>query len=162
MTHSFWKRLSLLVAVVATLATADLLQPQALAQKKSDSVVKSTVKAEKPDADGKQVVTITMEVESPWHIYANPVGQDDLADARTVITVGAKTALGAVTIDYPKGKVKEDKVIGNYNIYEGKVTFKATVKRAKDDSSPLTVTLKFQACNDSTCLVPATVKLTTD
>jgi hypothetical protein len=162
MIHLLWKRLSLLVAVLTVAAIADYLQPQALAQKKSDAVVKTSVKAEKPNADGKQLVTITMEVESPWHIYANPVGLDDLAEAKTSITVGGKTKLAGVSIDYPKGKVKEDKVIGNYNIYEGKVTFKATVTRAKDDASPLTVTIKFQACNDSKCLLPATVKLTTE
>ena len=53
MKHLPWNRLSLLIGVLATLATAGFLQPQALAQKKSDAVVKTSAKAEKPDAAGK-------------------------------------------------------------------------------------------------------------
>ena len=38
----------------------------ALAQaKKSDSVVKATATADKPDAQGKQTVTITLEIKKP-------------------------------------------------------------------------------------------------
>ena len=47
-----------------------------------------------------------------------------------------------------------------HKIYEDKVTIKATVKRAKDDTSPLEVSIKFQACNDRMCLLPTTVKVT--
>src|SRR5207244_1488003 len=42
------------------------------ASTKSDSVVKVTVKGapEKPGADGKQVLTITLAMEKGWHVYA--------------------------------------------------------------------------------------------
>ena len=36
---------------------------------------------------------------------------------------------------------------------------KATVKRAKGDTSPLEVSVKFQACDEKMCLLPATVKV---
>jgi DsbC/DsbD-like thiol-disulfide interchange protein len=147
----------LLVGVVALLA---LGTPGAFAQgKKSDSVVKATATATKPDGDGNQTVTVTLAHDSGWHTYANPVGQDDLAGAQTTVTINAKTKPEDVKIEYPAGKLVKDKVVGDYKVYDDKVTIKAVVKRAKGDTSPLEVSVKFQACTEKQCLVPATVKL---
>jgi hypothetical protein len=129
--------------------------------KKSDAVVKATAKADKPDADGEQTVTITLDIEKPWHLYANPVGNEDLANAQTTVTISAKAKPEDVKIDYPVGKVKKDSIVGDYKVYEGKVAIKARVKRAKDDTSPLKVTIKLQACNDKSCLLPATIEIPT-
>jgi hypothetical protein len=126
--------------------------------KKSEAVVKATATADKPDADGKQTVTVTLDIEKPWHLYANPVNNDELDNAKTVVTVNAKVKPEAVKVDYPAGKVHADKD-GKYDIYEGKVTIKAHVKRAKGDSSPLEVSIKLQACDKSRCLFPSTIKV---
>jgi DsbC/DsbD-like thiol-disulfide interchange protein len=126
--------------------------------KKSDSVVKATATADKPDADGKQTVTITLDIEKPWHLYANPVDNEDLTPVQTVVSLSAKDKLANVKIDYPAGKLHAEKD-EKYKIYEGKVTIKAQVKRNAGDDSPLEVSVKLQACNDKTCLFPATVKI---
>lgn len=128
--------------------------------KKSDAVVKVAASADKPDADGKQTVTITLVHEGGWHTYANPVGLEDLASAQTSITISAKEKPEDVKVEYPAGKLVKDKVVGDYKVYEDKVTIKAAVKRAKGDVSPLEVTVKFQACTDKQCLLPAAVKVT--
>jgi thiol:disulfide interchange protein len=125
----------------------------------SESVVKSEAKAEKADADGKQVVTITLTIDKKYHVYANPVGLEDLQSSQTIVTVTSKTKPESVKVEYPKGEVKEDKVVGNYKIYKGKVTIKATVQRARGDTGPLQVAVKLQACDSKTCLMPSTVKL---
>jgi DsbC/DsbD-like thiol-disulfide interchange protein len=125
--------------------------------KKSDSVVKVEAKADKPDADGKQTITITLDIDAPWHVYANPVENEDLTSAQTVVSIGPKDKVKDVKIEYPTSKLQKDNDI-TFKIYEGKVTIKAQVKRAKDDNSPLEVTIKLQACNDKTCLFPATIK----
>ena len=116
--------LSLLAVLVGNAGTA-------LAQaKKSDSVVKVEAKADKPDADGKQTITITLDIEKPWHVYANPVENEDLAvNAQTVVNITSKNKLESVKVTYPVGKLYKDEV-ANYKIYEGKVTIKAQVKRA--------------------------------
>lgn len=129
-------------------------------QKKSDAVVKVTATADKPDADGKQTVSILLTHESGWHSYANPVGLEDLAAAQTTVAITGKNKLDDVKVDYPPGKLIKDKIVGDYKVFEDKVTIKATVKRAKGDTGPLDVTVKFQACNDKQCLQSATVKLT--
>jgi uncharacterized protein YyaL (SSP411 family) len=126
--------------------------------KKSDAVVKITAKADpaEPGEDGKQVVTVTVEIDKGWHIYANPAGNDDVASVQTEVSVAAKTKPKDVKVEYPEGKEIKDAVVGNYKVYEDKTTIKATVKRAAGDTSSLEVTVRFQACNDKQCLLPAT------
>lgn len=126
--------------------------------KKSDSVVKVSAQAGKPDADGKQTVTITLDIEKDWHLYANPVDNEDLANAQTVVAVSSRVKPEAVKIDYPAGKLHVDRGV-NYKIYEGKVSIKAHVKRAPSDSGPLEVSVKLQSCDSKRCLLPATVKV---
>jgi hypothetical protein len=142
----------LVVAVCAVPASARL--------KKSGDVVKVKAEAGKPDAEGNLTITLTLTIDKPYHIYANPVGNDDLADAATVVTVEAKDKRQDATIEYPAGEVEKDKTIGDYKIYEDKVTIKAKLRRAKDDTSPLTVKIKLQACTSTGCLEPDTVKVT--
>lgn len=130
----------------------------ALAQaKKSDSVVKLEARADKPDADGKQTITITLDIDKPWHIYANPVGNEDLANVQTVVNIASKNKLESVNVAYPDGKLQNDQGV-KYKTYEGKVTIKAQVKRARGDNTALQLTIKLQACNDKTCLFPAMIK----
>ena len=149
-------RLLLFVACAALLVTGPAVHGQA----KSSSVVKVTAEADKPGDDGKQVITITLTAEKPWHVYANPVGNPDLVDAQTTVTISGKGKPEVVKVEYPAGKVVKDKVVGDYKIYEDKVTIKATIKRAKGDTEKVDVAVKLQACNDKTCLMGETVKLT--
>jgi DsbC/DsbD-like thiol-disulfide interchange protein len=127
--------------------------------KKSDSVVKARAAAEKPDKDGKQVVTVTLDIDPKYHVYANPVGQSDFADNQTTITITGKEKLASVKVDYPAGEKVEDKVVGDYMVYKGKVDIKAVVQRAKGDNGPLDVAVKVQACSKTSCLLPATIKV---
>jgi hypothetical protein len=153
----------LVVAVLAGLFICDSATAAPKNDKTSASVVKVTATADKPDADGKQSVTITLMIDKDWHTYANPVGNEDLESTQTVVTIGAKVKPTEVKIDYPKGKLIKDSVVGNYSIYEDKVTIKATVRRAKGDTSPLEVSVKISACIDTPklkkCLTQATVKV---
>jgi hypothetical protein len=130
------------------------------AQTTSADVVKATATADKPDADGKQTVTITLDIAKSWHIYPNPIGNKDLEDQRTVVTVGAGMRLIIVDVTYPQGKLRKDDIVGDYRIYEGTVTIKANVRRTdKDDTTPLTVEVKVQAWSDKSNLLPGTIKV---
>src|SRR6516162_10080624 len=61
--------------------------------KKSDAEVKLSAKAGKIDDTGKQVITVTMNINKGWHAYANPVGNPDLRSSQTVVTVTGKEKL---------------------------------------------------------------------
>ena len=137
--------------------------PHADAGKKK-SYTKVTAKATKPDADGRQKVTITLDIEKPWHAYANPVGNMDLDAAKTEVKIASKGGkLEDVKLKYPRGKEEKDAVVGNYWIYEDKVTITGLVRRAKGDTGPLEVTVKYMTCHPKgQCLPPETVKLTVE
>jgi DsbC/DsbD-like thiol-disulfide interchange protein len=148
-------RLAALVACVALAVTAVSVCGQA---KKSDSVVKITPQAGKIDADGNQTVALRLDIDQPYHLYANPVGNADLEDNQVTVTVDGKAKPESVKIDYPEGQAHKEGDIA-FKIYEGRVTIKAHVRRAKGDIAPLDFSVKLQACTNSSCLPPATIKL---
>ena len=132
---------------------------------KSDSKVKATATTTKPGADGKQTVTITLDINAGWHIYANPVDAEGFVNNRdfeksnrTTVSITAADKLTADII-YPVGKLK---VEGEYKakIYQDRVTILAKVQRTMGDSSPLQVSINVNACDKNTCLPQGTVKLT--
>jgi DsbC/DsbD-like thiol-disulfide interchange protein len=124
--------------------------------KKSDSVVKVQAEAGTANADGTVPVRLTLTVEPGWHVYANPVGQEDLAEQATTVTAGGKAKVEGV--EYPPGKLVRDKTLGDYKVYENQVTITAKVRRP-NGGGPIELAVKLQACNESKCLLPATVKV---
>lgn len=130
--------------------------------KKSDSVVKAKAVADKPGPDGTQLVTVTLKIEKPWHIYANPVGNDDLTNAQTVLKVNGPDMPRVLKTEYPKSKLIKDPVVGDYRIFEGDVIIKVAVRRSSAAKGPLEAEIKLQACSDKTCLPPATMKVTVE
>jgi DsbC/DsbD-like thiol-disulfide interchange protein len=150
------------VVMAAAVCLVLFSQSAVQAGKKSDAEVKVTVSARKPDASGMQTLTVTLNVNKGWHIYANPVGNSTLAEAATkVVKVTAKEKVEDVKPAYPAGKLIRDKDVGNYKVYEDKVEIPVTLKRTAGDISPLQVELRFMACSDKgVCLMPATVKIT--
>jgi DsbC/DsbD-like thiol-disulfide interchange protein len=140
------------------LATLALVLP-VMAGEKSDAKVKATAKASKVGADGKQTVTITIDIDKDWYIYANPVKSEDFEDNKTRVTIKAKEKLEADVL-YPAGKTKEYGKI-KMNIYEKSVVIEAIVKRSAGDTSPLQVSIDVNSCSaKGVCLQPGTVKLT--
>jgi hypothetical protein len=133
--------------------------PAVAQAKKSDTVVKVSAKGDKIGVDGKQTVTVTMAMEGKWYVYANPVGLEDFADNATVVTVTGKNKLAGVKVEYPKPTVVKDKVLGDYKVYKEKAVIRAVVQRARGDTGPLKVSVRFMSCNGNTCLLPATVEL---
>ena len=123
---------------------------------RSDSKVKATATATKI-TNGKQTLTITLDVEKDWYIYANPVNYDQYENNRTRVTVKAD---GKVTADvkYPKGTRKDAK----YDTYQGKVAIVCEVTRSPGDTSPLQVGIDVNSCGlvNMECLLPARIKLT--
>jgi len=129
---------------------------------KSESVVKVSARLspEAPGADGKQTVTIDLDIANGWHVYANPPGQEDLASVQTAVALSSGKPLRSVKVDYPRGTTVNDPIVGKYLVYEGRQTIRANIARAARDTGALELTLKFQACNEKQCLLPATKKLT--
>jgi uncharacterized protein YyaL (SSP411 family) len=126
--------------------------------KKSEAVVKIEAAATKPDAEGRQPVTISLTIEKPWHLYANPV-PPEFPGIPTSVTFESQGKTIDAKVDYPKGKLVKDATLGDYHVYEDQVKIHASLKKAKEDSSPLTAIIKVQACSDKQCLLASTVKV---
>jgi hypothetical protein len=162
---TLWSRLGGLVMLTAALGWLTLSQVNAQPPK-SDSKVKVTAKAEKPDDSGKQRFLVTLKIEPKWHLYANPVRNDLLDTSATTITVTAPEKPEGVRIEYPKGKQISDKMLGDYYIYEDEVTIKGSLQRVKGDTSPLKLRIKVSACIEENgqghCLPSGNIYVTLD
>jgi hypothetical protein len=119
-----------------------------VAQGKFDSHVKVEVIADKPDADGKQAIAVTLEVEPGWHVYANPANHELFEKEATKVKASVGGQSVDVKMDYPRGKLIEDAVAGNFRVYERKVTIKGTLHRDRGDARPVKVTVGFQPCSE--------------
>ena len=154
---STWK---FVVAGLSALAlTVAVTCASSAAGKGSNAVVKVTAAASKADSAGKQTVTVNIEIEKGYHIYANPVKNEDLTSIQTVVKIKSQNKLADVKVQYPPGnlhKVKEE----SWMQYEGKVTIEAVVLRAAGDNGPLEVEVRFSACNEMSCLPPGTQRFT--
>jgi thiol:disulfide interchange protein len=106
---------------------------------------------------GEEVIQIKIDVAKPWHIYANPVENEDLTSAATVVKLESKSG-ATIQVKYPPGTTHKDKLIGNFKAYEGQVTIPVVVKR--DSGMPVEISVRYQACDETKCLVPVTVKHT--
>lgn len=149
-----------LAAVVVALACVLGSVHARQGKKKASDVVKVTATYEKPNAKGEQIVNVTLKIEKPWHLYANPVGNKDLKDNQTTVEISGKDNPETIKVEYPKGKLVPDKDVGDYKVYEGEVTIKATVKRKPGSTGPMEAAVKVNCCSDTVCLLPETLKVT--
>jgi hypothetical protein len=149
-----------LLLAMASITGLMLAASSATAAPKSADKVKITAKATTPDPEGNQLLTLELTIEKPFHLYANPTGNDTYEENQVVVKVDAKEKPESVKVEYPAGELHKDKTTGDtFKIYEGTVTIKAKVQRAKGDTTPLQVSIKLNACNETSCLPESTVKL---
>jgi DsbC/DsbD-like thiol-disulfide interchange protein len=126
-----------------------------------NSVTKIKVKSSvsKPDAKGFQEITLDVDVEKGWHIYANMPRNKEFEINKTVLRIVAPK-VEDVTIDYPEGQVHKDKIDNEeitYRVYEGTVRITARLKRV--ETAPLELDLQVYACDNSKCLPKGNLKL---
>jgi len=113
-------------------------------------------------ADGLETVHVVISVAKGWHVYANSVGNDTLAESATKVEIradGKKPAYHDAT--YPKGLRKKSE-LGEYDVYEGTVGIPVVLARDQiKDAKAITARVTITACNDKVCLKPATVTVNT-
>ncbi|MHC5541931.1 protein-disulfide reductase DsbD domain-containing protein, partial [Singulisphaera rosea] len=116
-----------------------------------------------PVASGRDVdVVVKLQVKEGWHVYANPVGVENLIP--TSVELAPDQPLTVTKVEYPTGEAKVLASSGDekVSVYEGQARIKVHL-RLKDDARtmPETVDLRvrYQTCNDRSCLAPATVSV---
>jgi hypothetical protein len=136
------------------------------AKKDSTTKVKATARATRPDANGKQTVTITLDIEKDWHIFGNPVGSGPYENCRTIVAIDSEYNRAGfllqkkltANVKYPPGKLHVEGK-DQLSIYEGRAVIQVEVLRTVNDSSPLEVNIDLNACNEGSCLPRGTIKL---
>ncbi|MBX7172569.1 MAG: thioredoxin family protein [Pyrinomonadaceae bacterium] len=111
-------------------------------------------------AGGKGTAKVTASIGGGWHMYS--ITQGAGGPIRTTISIdGGPFKMGGVSGTRPR--VQMDPNFGiNTETYEGSAAFNIPFTVAADapeGSQPLNVNVRFQVCNDSTCLPPKTVKV---
>ncbi|HZO88008.1 MAG TPA: cytochrome c biogenesis protein CcdA [Chthonomonadaceae bacterium] len=151
---------SLTAAVLlAALSLMGLGAGTAQAQFGAPKFIKASATAPKTVAPGKPfTVVVTVTVDKPYHIQANPPKQNYIA---TVVDIGPVSGFKIGKVVYPKPM--QIQFLGErLPVYEGTVQIKAAVmpnKGLKPGKVTLPVTVRYQGCNDKTCYPPS--KITT-
>ncbi len=127
------------------------------APKEAADVVKALFKKLKPEK-GVQSFSITLTIEEPWHLYANPVGNDSLKDSETVVEVLVGGKAVKAEIEYPDTQPLKDSSGEMYQVYKGTVVITGSIP-LPNDQAEWDVRVRILACKDRLCLLPSTLKL---
>lgn len=104
-------------------------------------------------------ITLTVQLDSGWHINANKPGDEFSVPTRAVFK---GQGLGFGPAQYPAPASKFLKVLNtNALLYEGVLVIKTNVWQSGrgSDLSSLTADLHYQACNHGICLRPAVTSI---
>ena len=140
-----------------------LLADQKEERPKKDELVKGRayLSVDKLPAGGTCRIVILLDVKEAWHINANPPSPDHLIP--TKVSFKSKNGIKLTDPVYPKGnglKLAGEEV--EASVYEGEVTIRGTLtipEGAGGQIDDMEITINYQACNETVCLPPKTIKL---
>ncbi len=166
------QRLMFLAAASAVCLVDVSVYDQALAADRQVAQVDAPLKKDKVNAEahlsleklapGKECrILIRLNVLPGWHINSNPARPEGYVP--TEVSFKGKHGTTLAELSYPKGKLmrmadSDDPI----SVYDGKVDLfgKLTVPEAAAGlTEDMEIVVKYQACDDRTCLLPTTVKL---
>ena len=105
---------------------------------------------------GSNLLTLTVSIDSGWHVNANPASEKFLVPTGLTLS-GSGARIG--TIEYPKGQpfsTEASKV--PISVYEGEITLSIPLE-IDPDAADLMLNITTQACKDRSCLEPQTVNI---
>lgn len=145
--------------VLAMLTLADAFEaddPFHVGRKRLPPAVAVEAKADKPDTDGNQLVTVTLRIRERHYLFAplhlQPKDFPPRPDVTVAVDAGEKPL--SAKVEYPLGRKISDNIVGDYYIYEGTVTIKAHIVRVKGDTSPLNVVVEYMPFDAAGCRFP--------
>ena len=104
-------------------------------------------------------VHLTADIDQGWHIYDFGPYAEDLFIATTEITIDGAEKVGSITPSKEPHRAYDDVYEAEIGTWEGKVVFVQKVKAAAEPKT-LTINVYYGACNDQSCLPPASEDLT--
>lgn len=118
--------------------------------------------AEDPVARGASTrITARATIASGWHVNAHTPNEDFLIPTAVVLTLPKGVTAGDVSYPEPEAKTFAFAAGKELLVYEGEISMTAPLSIAEDfegDEVVVIAELRYQACNDTTCLPPRTVR----
>ena len=105
-------------------------------------------------------VVVTLKIKTGWHINANPSRPKFLKATELKAECTGGSTLGAV--EYPKGvDLASEGIEEPLSVYEGTIQLKTTidVPETFTGEESVTLTIRYQACNEKECQAPAKLVL---
>jgi len=106
-------------------------------------------------------IVVNLRIKDGWHINANPARPKFLKATELKAEFGSGSALGMVV--YPAGAdLMSEGVDEPLSVYEGTIQLQATINVPEiffDDAETVTLTVRYQACNEKECQAPAKLVL---
>jgi thioredoxin:protein disulfide reductase len=111
--------------------------------------------------DSDFAIAAVVEIPAAYHMNAHKVSDEFLIP--TTLTAELPFGIHQVDVIYPPGKLLKFAFLPTpLNVYQGKVTILLKLRAAADakiGSVEFPLTLRYQACNESTCFPPVKVPL---
>lgn len=104
-------------------------------------------------------VQLTVDIDEGWHIYDFGPYAEDLFISTTEITIDGAEKVGEITASKASHRAYDDVYEAEIGTWEGKVVFTQKVK-AEAEPKTLAINVRYGACNDQSCLPPASEVLT--
>ncbi len=104
-------------------------------------------------------VHLTADIDQGWHIYDFGPYAEDLFIATTEITIDGAEKVGSITPSKEPHRAYDDVYEAEIGTWEGMVVFVQKVKAAAEPKT-LAINVYYGACNDQSCLPPASEDLT--
>jgi uncharacterized protein YyaL (SSP411 family) len=116
----------------------------------------------KPGAENP--IAIAIAIEEGWHLNSNPPRPDFVIPTEVSATGALGSALDSV--QYPEGhEFRVEGIDEPLSVYEKQVVLRGVLKvpaAAAGKAEKLTLTIRYQACNDQTCTRPLEIELSAD
>ena len=145
------------IVIFALCLVGALLGNSRVSARDSSKKVRAFATAGKINEADKQTVTITLMIDSGWHIYANPPQNKKYDGSKTEVKL-RNTSSVKYDVRYPVGTFYTGKFDLRCMVYQESVDIVAVVQRAPGDGSPLEIDVTFCACNDDICYPPVTLR----
>jgi thiol:disulfide interchange protein DsbD len=144
------------LGLLLTLGALCFAAPLRAAESKVSLSLRPSVAARGASAD----VTIEADIAEGWHINAHQPNQKFLVPTNLTLTLPSGVTAGEVS--YPNPQSKTFAFAGDVQllVYEGTLPLRTAIQVPADfkgDALPIEAVLRFQACDDTSCLPPATV-----
>ncbi len=106
-------------------------------------------------------VVVTLRIQEGWHINANPSRPKFLKATELKAEFSNGSSLGIV--EYPRGMdLASEGIEEPLSVYEGTVQLKTTIdvpENFSGDTESVTLTIRYQACNEKECQAPSKLVL---